>query len=79
MNTEDLEQDYLNAEAKAQKLMADKDQAIQNVKDRFNQKLQAANDEAHEAQKEWHDALAADALRDRPDGQAVAQALGLTF
>lgn len=77
--TQDLEQKWRAAEARAQKLMADKDQAIQNVKAKYAEKLQAANDEAHHAQKEYLDAMAADALRDRPDGQAVAQALGLTL
>jgi hypothetical protein len=78
-HTDTLEHAYRTAEAKAQKLMADKDEAIQKVKDRYAQKLQDANVEARDAQKAWADAVAADALLDRPDGQAVAASLGLTI
>lgn len=78
-DTNRLEQTYRDAEAKAQKLMAEKDEAVQKTRDRYASRLQEANDEAAAAQKEWLDAVAAEALLDRPDGEAVARSLGLTL
>ena len=78
-STEDLQAKFEQAEAKAQKLQSDKDEALQNVRDRFSDKQRQATDKAAEAQKAWADAVAADALRDRPDGAKIAEALGLTL
>ena len=77
--TKDLEADYKAAEAKAYKISADYEDAIAKVKARYLPRAKAAADEARAAQKLWMDAHAADGLRDRPDGQAVADALGLTL
>lgn len=78
-NTEKLREDWEKAEANAQKLMGEKDDAIDKVRARYGDRLRMANDKAAAAQKRFLDADAADALRDRPDGQAVAAALGLTL
>lgn len=72
-----LQADYEKAEEHAQKIMADKDEAIQKVRDRYGERLQKANQKAADAQKEWADAEAANALLDRPDGEALAERLGL--
>lgn len=73
----DLKKQYEEAEARAQKIMADRDEALQKVRDRFDDKLREANAEAAEAQKALNDTEAARALMDRPDGRAIADALGL--
>ena len=78
-DTADLQAAYETAEQKAFKLQADRDDAIAKVREKYNQKIKDANDVTAVAQKAYLDALAADGLRDRPDGQAVAQALGLTL
>lgn len=75
----DLETQWRDAETHAQALMAEKDNALQKVKDHYGRQLQAANTKAAQAQKAYLNAQAADALRDRPDGPAVAEALGLTL
>lgn len=74
---DNLREKYEKAEADAQKIMADKDEAIQKVRDRYGERLQKANQKAADAQKEWADAEAANALLDRPDGEALAERLGL--
>jgi len=79
MSTHDLQTAYEVLEAKAYKLQADRDDAIAKVREKYNQKIRDANEDTAIAQKAYLDALAADGLRDRPDGQAVAQALGLTL
>ena len=66
-----------SAEAKAQKLQADKDKAVDAARGKYAERLQAAVDEAAAAQKEWLDAEAAEQLRDRPNGERVARSLGL--
>jgi hypothetical protein len=45
----------------------------------YGPRLHALGAEAHRLQGELCDAEAVDALLDRPDGQAVADALGLTL
>lgn len=75
--TKDLQKSYEDAEAKAQKLQAERDEAIQKIRDRFDDKLRAARDEAAEAQKAMLDAEVRESLKDRPDGQAVADSLGI--
>lgn len=74
-----LRSDYETAEAKAQKLMADRDEALAKVRDRFDERLQDANQEAADAQKAWMDAEAASALVGRDDAETVAANLGLTL
>jgi hypothetical protein len=68
-----LRKEYEDAEAKAQKLQADRDEAIAKVRDRYDGKLRAATDAAAAAQKEWRDAEAFVPLLDRPDGESVAR------
>ena len=74
-----LRSDYEQAEARAQALMADKDAAIQRVRDEYGDELRAANDEAAAAQKLLCDAEAAQALVGRDDAETVAANLGLTL
>lgn len=74
-----LRADYEDAEAKAQKLMADKDEALAKVRDRFGGRLRKANDAAAEAQKALNDAEAAAALVGRDDAEIIAANLGLTL
>lgn len=76
-HTEKLRADYEQAEQKAQKIMADKDEALQKIRDRYTDKLRDANQAAADAQKTWMDAEAAEVLLDRPDGETVAKVLGL--
>lgn len=79
MTTNDLQKTFEDAEANAQKIQTDRDTALQNVRAEYDANLRAANTEAAQAQKAWLNAQAADALKDRPDGRAVAEALGLTL
>lgn len=74
-----LKTDFEQAEAKAQKLMADKDEAIEKIRDRYGDRLRNANQDTAEKQKLWLDAQAAEGLLDRPDGEAIAHALGLSL
>jgi hypothetical protein len=74
-----LRGDYESAEAKAQKLMAEKDEAMGKVRDKYAEKLAVANDEAAAAQKALCDAEAAAALVGRDDAAVVANNLGLTL
>lgn len=75
----DLRKKYEAAEAKAQKLQSEKDDAFAKLRTRYADKLAKAVDEAAAAQKALNDAEAADALKDRPDGESVAQSLGLSL
>ena len=84
MDIDKLREKYEAAEAKAHKIQADKDEALQNVRDRFGDKLRKANDDTAAAQKELADAEAAQALADREgisdeERQRIADQLGLTL
>lgn len=73
---------YEKAEADAQKIMAEKDEALSKIRDRYGDKLRAANDDAAAAQKRLGDAVAAQALANRTDmddaaKQNLATRLGL--
>jgi DNA anti-recombination protein RmuC len=72
-----LRSDYEKAEQHAQKLQADKDDAIAKVRDQYGDRLRKANDDAAEAQKKLADAEAAAALIGRDDAETVAANLGL--
>lgn len=79
-HTDDLRKAWEQAEAKAHKLQAQKDAAMdkaREVRDRLAPKMREANQAAADAQKAYLDAMAAEALLDRPDGEAVANSLGL--
>jgi ElaB/YqjD/DUF883 family membrane-anchored ribosome-binding protein len=76
-STKDLKQEWRDAEDEAINLQNEKDAAIDKVRAKYTKRQRAAVDKAAKAQKQYLDAEAADALRDRPDGQAVAAALGL--
>jgi hypothetical protein len=78
-DTNTLKTQYEQAETDAQKLMAEKDDALEKVRTRYGKRLQDANQKAAQAQKAWSDAVAAEALLDRPNGEALAQTLGLTL
>lgn len=77
--TKEFKKAFEQAEEKAQKIMADRDEAMAKLRDRFDERLRKANQEAAEAQKEWMDAEAVEALRDRPDGEDVARSLNLSL
>jgi hypothetical protein len=77
-NLEDLEQDWKDKESAAQKIMADKDEAMRKIYDKYAKRLKDATAEAAEAQKRYLDADAATALVGRDDGEIVANNLGLT-
>jgi DNA-nicking Smr family endonuclease len=80
--TKDLKTAWQDAEAKAHKLQADKDQALAKVRDRYADKQRKANDEAAAAQKAYLDAQATDELRSRDDqdeAARIAENLGLTL
>ena len=76
---EKLRSDLEKAEEKAAKIMADRDEALLKVRERFDDRLRAANDDAAEAQKAVCDAEAAEALVGRDDAEIVANNLGLTL
>lgn len=76
---ESLEKAWRDAEAKAVKLQNEKDEAVSKVRDRFGDKLRSAVDEAASAQKAFLDAEVVESLRDRPDGEDVARALGVSL
>lgn len=78
-HTDDLKAKWEKAEADAQKLMADKDDAVAKVFARYADRLQKANQRAADAQKEWNDAVAAQGLVGRDDAEDVADRLGLTL
>lgn len=75
----ELKKRFTDAEAKAHKLQAEKDDALAKVRSRFGDRLRKATDDAAAAQKAWLDAEAAESLKDRPDGEQVAQTLGLSL
>lgn len=75
--TKELEAKWRAAEADAVRLQNEKDDQIDKVRARYADRQRKAVDKAAKAQKAYLDAQAADALRDRPDGEAVAEALGL--
>jgi chromosome segregation ATPase len=76
---EQLRVRYEKLEAKVHKLQADKDDALQKVRDRFFDRLREANDDLAAAQKALADAEAAQALVGRPDAELIAANLGLTL
>jgi malate synthase len=77
--TNDLKQKWQELEADAIRLQNEKDAAIDKIRAEYGDKQRDAVDKAAAAQKAYLDADAADALRDRPDGAAVAETLGLTL
>lgn len=78
-DVETLRKEWQDAEAKAIKLQNDRDEALDKVRTRFNEKLTAAVDEAAAAQKAFLDAQVVDSLRGRDDGEVVARTLGLSL
>lgn len=76
---EKLHGEYEKAERAAHALMAEKDEHLQKVLDRYRDKLQQANQDAADAQKALCDAEAAAALVGRDDAETVAENLGLTL
>jgi ElaB/YqjD/DUF883 family membrane-anchored ribosome-binding protein len=67
------------AEDAAHKLQAEKDDALKKLREKYAKRLRKANDDAAAAQKALADAEAAEALKDRPGGAELAEALGLTL
>jgi hypothetical protein len=72
-----LETAWKDAEDKALKLQADRDQAIAKVRERYDKRLREANAAAAKAQKAYLDSEAAAALVGRADAEQVAKDLGL--
>lgn len=77
--TQDYEKAYQEAEAKAQQIMAERDEAMAKVRDRFDDRLRKATDKAAEMQKRMLDAQVRESLKDRPDGEALAASLGISL
>jgi hypothetical protein len=73
--TKDLKTAWQDAEAKAQDIMAQKDEAITKVRDRFTAKLQDATDKAAHAQRAYLQAEAAQGLVGRDDAGITAARL----
>lgn len=78
-NIDKLRKNYEDAEAKMFTLQAKKDEAMQDVRDKYMGQLREAIDKAAAAQKELCNAEAAAALVGRDDAAAVAENLGLTL
>lgn len=67
-----LRSDFQEAVAKAQALMAEKDAAAADVRDRYGDDLRALNDQAARLQKALNDGEATAALRERYDAAVTA-------
>ena len=76
-SVQDLQDKFEKAEAQAHKIQADRDEALEKLRDRFDDRLRKANADAAEAQKAWLDAQVREELRDRPDGETLAGSLGI--
>lgn len=76
-NLDELKQENEQAHADLYALQAEKDAAVEALYAEWRSKLQDAQVRARDAQKAMCDREAAEALLDRPDGEAVAQSLGL--
>lgn len=74
---ERLRAQFEAAEQKAQKIMAQKDADLARIRNKYRERLQRANQQTADVQKRLNDAEAVEQLKDRPDGEAVAKALGL--
>ena len=79
-DVETMKAEYEQAEAEAHSIQAERDDALQALRDTYDQRLQDAVDAAAEKQSEWMDAEAANALaarvvtEDRPlEGDEVTQ------
>ena len=70
---------FEQAEQHAQWIMAEKDAKLNEIGSVYDDRLRHANLEAAQAQKRLADAEAADALKDEPDGDVLAEALGLSL
>lgn len=79
-----LRAEFEQTEAKAQNLMAEKDDAVQKVREKYADKLRDLNNQAAAVQKKLNDAEAAQGIADRDDldddgKQRLAENLGLTL
>lgn len=74
---EELRQENEQAHAELYELQTAKDAAVEALYEEWRPKLWEAQDKAAAAQKAMCDREAAEALLDRPDGEAVARTLGL--
>lgn len=73
--TKDLKQKWEDAEAEAQKIMAEKDEAMAKVRERYDERLRKANARAAEAQTAFLNHEVLESLRDRSDKWAVIYTL----
>jgi hypothetical protein len=71
-NLKELRSEWEQAEAQAHKLQAEKDAAIDKIRERYTDRQRKANDEAARKQKVYLDADAAQTLADRADAEAAA-------
>lgn len=78
-DTQKLREEWEQAEAHAIALQNEKDAAIDAVRAKYTDQCRDATNDAAAKQKLYLDADAGDALRDRPDGESVARALGLSL
>lgn len=79
MSTDELQKAYDEAMQNAYDVQAQKDQALEDVKAEYGEKLRAANVAAAEARQALGDAQAVDGLEGREDAAEVADKLGLTL
>ena len=75
--TDKLKSEWKAAEDRAIKLQNEKDKAIDAIQSKYRDKQRKAVDEAAAKQKKFLDEEVRESLRDRPDGEAVAEALGI--
>jgi hypothetical protein len=82
-NLDQLREEYEAADAAAIKLSGEYHNKVQkavgDLKERYGAQIAEATQKAAEAQKAYCDAEAAEALKDRPGGAELAEALGLTL
>lgn len=77
MSVDELREAWLAAEQRAQAIMAEKDAALQAVRDEYGARLRQANSDASAAQKAMLNAEASAALVGRDDAHLIARNLGL--
>lgn len=75
MTKTDLQKAYEDAEAQAQKIMADRDEALAKVRDRYDDRLRKATDKVAQAQKALLNQQVLESLKDRADRWAVLDSL----
>lgn len=76
---EDLKTRFEDADAEAARLSNEYDEKRAQLKNEYQDRLRDANQQAADAQKQYADVIAAQALKDDPDGERIAESLGLSL